>query len=221
MKPFIPKRTRQPETDIVHAIRGWLYNMGWLTYKTHGSSQQSGFPDLYAIHPGHQARWIEVKQPLKISFTDAQRWHFPRMIKHGAKMWLLTSPMLQVWARPPNLQSVLTRFDMSGVKEPLQPNRPGLEWEIQTSLTLRLKEQGWHVMATSGSIYQTGFPDLYAVHPVHGPRWIEVKNPRGYKLEHSQIRTFREWSANHVGIWVTMSDDPAIVLKPSNVRDFL
>lgn len=58
--------------------------------ETHGNLYQKGFPDLYCVHEIHKQRWIEVKQPVKYSFTVAQRENFP-IISKVAGIWILTA----------------------------------------------------------------------------------------------------------------------------------
>lgn len=52
---------------------------------------QSGFPDLYVCCKRYGARWIEVKNPLKYSFTSAQLDVFPQFGAHGVGVWVLTA----------------------------------------------------------------------------------------------------------------------------------
>lgn len=58
-----------------------------------GNAYQSGFPDLFATHPIHGMRWIEVKLPGMIGskFTNAQKKFFPIFSKFGTGIWILTS----------------------------------------------------------------------------------------------------------------------------------
>lgn len=59
----------------------------------HGSMLQSGFPDLFATHVNYGPRWIEVKLPdMKGShFTGAQLREFPKFVKAGSPIWILTA----------------------------------------------------------------------------------------------------------------------------------
>jgi hypothetical protein len=69
-------------------------------------------------------------------------------------------------------------------------------------LTMYMKHKGWHIEKTHGSQFQEGFPDLYAMHPMHGQRWIECKVLRGRSIhfEESQLRKFPVWIAHGVKI---------------------
>jgi hypothetical protein len=66
----------------------------------------------------------------------------------------------------------------------------------------QLRLRGWFVKSTHGSLYQSGFPDLYACHAQYGAKWIEVKQRTGYKFTPAQVETFGKLITNHIGIWV-------------------
>ncbi len=91
MDPLKPRKRKGPESEIVTAIRKFLLERGWYTIKTHGSEFQSGLPDLYCCHPRYGTRWVEVKNPLKYSFTSAQMDTFPKLEAHGVGVWILTA----------------------------------------------------------------------------------------------------------------------------------
>lgn len=89
-----PLRVRQsPEEAIVRRIMAALRVKGWYVLRTHGNLYQSGLPDLYATHKTYGVRWIEVKLPdMKGSrFTRAQYDVFPKLVRNGTKVWILTS----------------------------------------------------------------------------------------------------------------------------------
>lgn len=102
MEPFSPRGSKRngPEAKIQQAIIDALKVMDWLVMVTHGNEFQKGFPDLYAAHVLYGTRWIEVKNPLAFSFTDAQKLQFPLMNAHGVHIWVLTS------AEPEELQKL-------------------------------------------------------------------------------------------------------------------
>ena len=52
---------------------------------------QHGIPDLFAAHRKYGQKWIEVKNPLKFSFTDRQQENFPLMEAAGVGIWILFS----------------------------------------------------------------------------------------------------------------------------------
>jgi hypothetical protein len=65
-------------------------------------------------------------------------------------------------------------------------------------------------------MYQIGWPDLYAIHPVYGHRWIEMKAPDG-KLRPSQIKMFTEWSKYKGDVWILRDEkDYDLLFKGSN-----
>jgi len=61
------------------------------------------------------------------------------------------------------------------VDAPKKRKETGPEADIQRRLIAYLSNLGWHIMVTHGNLYQQGFPDLLALHPAYGYRWIEVK----------------------------------------------
>ena len=87
--------------------------------------------------------------------------------------------------------------------KPHSPKRKrGPEREIQDRIIDFLKVRDWVVMETHGNEYQHGFPDLYAMHPLYGQRWIEVKKPVGYVFTNAQHRFFPLFLACKIGIWI-------------------
>lgn len=78
------------------------------------------------------------------------------------------------------------------------------EQKIQDRIIAFLKERGWVVMVTHGNTFQKGFPDLYALHPRYGQKWIEVKNPKKWKFTPAQKQYFPHFDEAGVGIWVMM-----------------
>jgi hypothetical protein len=67
-----------------------------------------------------------------------------------------------------------------------------------------LHRKGWFCKITHGSIYQAGFPDVFATHKRHGHRWIEAKTPdrRGDVFTSAQLEVFPKLCANGSGVWV-------------------
>jgi len=67
-----------------------MQHHGWYIEKTHGNQYQEGFPDLLAMHPRYDPKWIECKvidKGNQISCTPAQKRKFPIWIAHGVKIW--------------------------------------------------------------------------------------------------------------------------------------
>lgn len=83
-------------------------------------------------------------------------------------------------------------------------NKKGPEAVIQEGIEKMLRELGWFVMRTHGSMYQSGFPDIYATHSRYGQRWIEVKLPdmKGSKFTPAQMECFPKLCANGSGVWI-------------------
>jgi DNA-binding response OmpR family regulator len=83
-------------------------------------------------------------------------------------------------------------------------NREGPEEKIREAIVHYLNQRGWVVNITHGSMFQSGFPDLYATHKKHGPRWIEVKLPemKGSRWTSAQKHWFPLMSENGTPIWV-------------------
>lgn len=93
-----------PEKKIQLALIDLLVGKGWIVKETHGNLYQQGFPDLYAIHPKHRQRWIEVKNPEYYKFTEAQRQFFPDLNK-CVGLWILvaaTEAEYKKLFQPPN-----------------------------------------------------------------------------------------------------------------------
>lgn len=91
MDAFRPRKKGAPEDKIKTAIIDLLTLRGWFCKITHGNLYQSGFPDVYACHPRYGTRWIEVKNPGKYAFTAAQLEDFPKLVAHGAGIWVLVA----------------------------------------------------------------------------------------------------------------------------------
>jgi len=88
------------------------------------------------------------------------------------------------------------------------------ELEIRTKIINYLKDRGWFTIITHGSMYQAGLPDIFAVHKIHGHRWIEVKNPTSYKFTIAQQQAFPYFDdsghgAYQTGVWVLVDNSQA------------
>lgn len=95
---------------------------------------------------------------------------------------------------------------------------------IQDKLIRFLEQRGWYVKETHGNAFQSGFPDLYAVHPLYGQRWIEVKNPGKYHFTEAQIETFTKWAGCSIKVWVLVAATDAEYNKlfnKANWQDYL
>lgn len=94
---------------------------------------------------------------------------------------------------------------MTGKIEPRKKLNRG-EAKVQAAIIKMLERNGWFVRETHGNWFQSGFPDLYAVHQRYAPKWIEVKDPdragKSSLFTPAQKEVFPQWSARGVGIWV-------------------
>lgn len=110
--------------------------------------------------------------------------------------------------------------------EPKQlPKRGRPEDKIRDALVIYLEERGWYVKVTHGSAYQSGFPDIYATHRIHGPRWIEVKLPgmNGSRFTNVQLDVFPKMSYNGTKIWIlTAASDSEYrkLFQPENWNEY-
>ncbi len=97
----------------------------------------------------------------------------------------------------------------------------GPESIIQHQIIAMLQRKNWYVKVLHGNKFQSGMPDLLAGHKGHGPRFIEVKDPRrrGEPFEKSQLENFPKMSANGMPIYVltgALEKDYRILMGPEN-----
>jgi hypothetical protein len=120
-----PLKRKVLEDDLVEAIRKRLHAEGWHTEKTHGSLYAQGWPDLYAIHPNHKQRWIEVKRREEGALEETQIRKFTTWAKFGLGVYILTSAadseIKKLWGEPnwwawtsPALRRAITRRGKRG-----------------------------------------------------------------------------------------------------------
>lgn len=99
----------------------------------------------------------------------------------------------------------------------------GPEWHIQQDLIRYLRVRGWLVEHTHGSLFQTGFPDLFVSHPRWGQRWIDCKQAKNYTFTKAQRLKWPLWEAAGVGIWILTGADQANydkLFRSPNWRDY-
>jgi hypothetical protein len=220
------------EKAIQERIVKRLKELNWWVKKTHGNAWQSGFPDLFAANRRYGVRWIETKRPDYQSFTEAQLRDFPLMSNNGAPIWVLTGEddweinklfRHQNWHHYLQVMKHRTAYRAKQPKEALEVRTPsGPEWDIQTETARVLESEGWFCKNTNGNIWQYGFPDQLAFHKRYGQRWIEYKNPNGYRFTGAQMDLFPEFQAHGVGIWIlTDPGQTDRLFKPPNWRDYL
>lgn len=84
-----------------------------------------------------------------------------------------------------------------------------------------MERKGWLTDKTHGNKFQSGWPDLYCHHPLHGGAWIEMKATKRKKLTRSQRGLFARWSKYGVRIWVlTGPEDYDLLFDEPNWKDF-
>jgi len=86
-----------------------------------------------------------------------------------------------------------------------------------------LELRGWHTEETHGNAFQKGLPDLFAWHPVHGFRWIDVKILENYRYTKHQCQKWTEWESKGLGVWIMVDDteeEYAKLFQPPNFRDY-
>lgn len=93
MNPFkaVKHGDSGPEAIIQNAIIKKLKAHDWYVKVMVGNMYQFGIPDLYVAHRKYGQKWLEVKNPLKFSFTDRQQENFPLMDAAGVGIWILFS----------------------------------------------------------------------------------------------------------------------------------
>lgn len=211
-----------------------LRNQGWLVKWTHGNEHQAGFPDTFAAHIRHGTRWIEFKLPKGSKLEQSQVETFTKLGEKRIGVWILTrdteaerKKLFQPynWYQHLDVCKIVTRDRDSNAKPWERTTRHashGPERDIQEALKLELAAAGWYVLETHGNMYQGGFADLYAAHRDYGARWIEVKNPAGYKFTPAQVENFPLFCAHGSGVWII--DGPGQLgrlFKPSNWYQYL
>lgn len=89
-KEFKPKY-EGAESKIREALIKKLTSLGWMVIIIHGNLHTFGFPDLFCTHMKYGIRLVEIKNPIAYAFTAAQLETFPKLMAHGAGVWILTS----------------------------------------------------------------------------------------------------------------------------------
>ena len=86
------------------------------------------------------------------------------------------------------------------------PQKPRMhsnpEARLQERLVTFLQERGWVVEVMHGNVFQKGIPDLYLFRRDFGPRWVDVKLPKGSVLTKAQCQKWPKWDAAGIGIWI-------------------
>jgi hypothetical protein len=88
-----------------------------------------------------------------------------------------------------------------------EPGKKRPEAKIQAAIIRELRYRGWLVKETHGSMFQSGFPDLFCYHRNYGLRWVECKNAKAYRFTPAQMEWFPQFAAVQCGIWVLTGAD--------------
>lgn len=81
-------------------------------------------------------------------------------------------------------------------------SKSGPEAIIQKKFIEHVKRKGWHVERMIGNALQKGIPDIYIIHPEHGYRWIDLKNPKGYEFTIAQRIKWPIWEKFGMDIYI-------------------
>lgn len=97
--------------------------------------------------------------------------------------------------------------------------------EVRDPLKRLLQLRGWYVKVLHGNKYQSGLPDLYATHKVHGTRFIECKLPGmvGSAFTKAQREVFPKLIDNGTSIWILVAATEYEYKKlfcPSNFMEY-
>lgn len=225
LKKLRPKD--RSEAQIQAAFMRELLLEGWYCIRTHGNAFQAGFPDILAMHKRWGTRWVEVKRPGRARFTQDQLDVFTKFSSKNVGVWVVTHEDERKKIHgPANWHTFLYGSRGITLSKEQRPhrNKTGPEGAIQDSVMSRLEAQDWYCVETYGSAYQSGLPDIFACHAKYGQRWIEFKNPAGYKFTPAQTDVFPRFAAEGVGIWILDGDEDHQVARihgPANWHCYL
>jgi len=102
-------------------------------------------------------------------------------------------------------------------------SKTGPEAIIQREFIKYVKARGWHVERMIGNQLQKGIPDIYIMHPKHGNRWIDLKNPKDYEFTIQQRLKWPIWESFGTGIWIITGwadADYDKLFQPPNWREY-
>lgn len=109
--------------------------------------------------------------------------------------------------------------------DPFKPKtKVGPEAKIQEEVINFLKMRDWYVKVMHGSVYQSGFPDLFITHSKYRMRLVEIKNIEAYSFTAAQMEEFPKIEANGCGIWIMTAateEEYKKLWRPPNWRMFL
>ena len=132
------------DDELEEAIQAKLIELlkarGWHVERMNADIWQVGIPDLYCYRRPEGERWVEVKRPLRYSFTKYQRQKFPKWEAAGIPLWILTAAteaQYNLLFKPPNWRefwkpefAAPTKDDIDAMLDELvQEREKGLERE--------------------------------------------------------------------------------------------
>jgi hypothetical protein len=122
-----PKKFRNkhgPEYVIQRDFIRYLKDRGWHVERMIGNQLQFGIPDIYAMHPEHGQRWIDLKNPVSYEYTVAQRWKWPIWEEHGCGLWIITAATEEEYDKlfhPPNWRAYWKdKYEEDNIDEMMQ-----------------------------------------------------------------------------------------------------
>lgn len=197
---------------------------------------------MYCCCRRHGARWIECKKPTGFKFTEYQLTVFKEFSSKNIGIWVLNNyseSEIDKIHKPANWFVYLQASRGITLGKIKRIAKTGPEGEIQDAIIERLttkcgchdpancmvhRYNNWYCIETYGSTFQTGLPDIYCCHKRFGGRWIECKNPKGYKFTPAQTDVFPHMAAEGVSIFVltgSSDDELAKLFGRSNWHDYM
>lgn len=215
-----------PEKKIQNAFIKFLKLRDWYCKILHGNAYQQGMPDLFICHHKFGSRFVEIKVPKGYKFMQSQVETFKEMSKADIGIWVVNEAAEHEYRKlfkPANWYHYLDACKIDGkiTKESAFVQK-GPEADIQTAIIEHMQGDGWFCKVLHGNVYQHGMPDVFACRKGDRWRFIEVKNPQGYKFTGAQLETFKMLDAHNVGIWIlTSPNDYNKLWQPPNWRQYL
>lgn len=213
-EPF--KDPRKPESILQDKIITKLRYYEWFVIPTHGNKFQSGMPDLVAMHQRYPWKFIEIKRRESYSYTAAQEEWFPYL----KAVWVMTKISdYPVLFGPPNWSRYLKMDRLKPyTKAKTTPSIDANAMDIMSALIFA----DYKIMHTHGNSFQSGLPDILAVHPVHGIKWVEVKNPKSYSFTMAQRIRLEQMMICKFPVWIIQKPtEIKLLLGKSNIREFI
>lgn len=95
------------------------------------------------------------------------------------------------------------------------------ETKLQRAIVKELEKKGCFVQNITGSLYQSGLPDLLVIHPRLGTFWVEVKMPNG-RVSQRQKNKFTNMAKHGAVIYILKStDEIGLIYQKPNLESQL